>query len=156
MLLSLESALSLIARSYPNQASDALDRQNAIFDESGHFLIYCTMLGVKVVNLVTNKVSRVLGRHENVRFLHATLFQASASCFFTTSGKKDEAGRFTVNEVLLLFRVTIAEDAIEFVSFNVPRQPPRLFCGLALCFRHWTPPGTETHVRPCFLEKQSS
>lgn len=61
---------------WPNQASDALDRQNAIFDESGHFLIYCTMLGVKVVNLVTNKVSRLLGRHENVRFLQATLFQA--------------------------------------------------------------------------------
>lgn len=59
-----------------NQASDALDRQNAVFDESGHFLIYCTMLGVKVVNLVTNKVSRLLGRHENVRFLQATLFQA--------------------------------------------------------------------------------
>lgn len=55
-----------------------MDRQNAIFDESGHFLIYCTMLGVKVVNLVTNKVARVLGRHENVRFLQATLFQARA------------------------------------------------------------------------------
>lgn len=53
-----------------------MDRQNAIFDESGHFLIYCTMLGIKVVNLVTNRVSRVLGRHENVRFVQATLFQA--------------------------------------------------------------------------------
>lgn len=62
------------------QASDALDMQNAVFDESGHFLIYCTMLGIKVVNLVTNSVSRVLGRHENVRFLHATLFQARAGC----------------------------------------------------------------------------
>lgn len=60
------------------EASDALDRQNAVFDESGHFLIYCTMLGVKVVNLVTNKVSRLLGRHENVRFLQATLFQGTA------------------------------------------------------------------------------
>ncbi|CBJ32259.1 peptidylprolyl isomerase domain and WD repeat containing 1 [Ectocarpus siliculosus] len=60
------------------KASDALDRQNAIFDESGHFLIYCTMLGIKVVNLVTNRVSRVLGRHENVRFLQATLFQGTA------------------------------------------------------------------------------
>lgn len=56
-----------------------MDRQNAIFDESGHFLIYCTMLGIKVVNLVTNRVSRVLGRHENVRFLQATLFQARRS-----------------------------------------------------------------------------
>lgn len=69
--------LLLLSGRKPNQASDALDRQNAIFDESGHFLIYCTMLGIKVVNLVTNRVSRVLGRHENVRFLHATLFQAS-------------------------------------------------------------------------------
>ncbi|CAM9800719.1 unnamed protein product [Pylaiella littoralis] len=60
------------------KASDALDMQNAVFDESGHFLIYCTMLGIKVVNLVTNTVSRVLGRHENVRFLHATLFQGTA------------------------------------------------------------------------------
>lgn len=60
------------------QASEALDRQNAVFDESGHFLMYCTTLGVKVVNLVTNKLSRVLGRHENVRFLQATLFQASS------------------------------------------------------------------------------
>ena len=58
------------------QASGALDLQNVIFDETGHFLIYCTMLGVKVVNLVTNKLARVLGRHENVRFLQATLFQA--------------------------------------------------------------------------------
>lgn len=60
-----------------------MDRQNAIFDESGHFLVYCTMLGIKVVNLVTNKVSRVLGRHENVRFLHATMFQASDIYYFT-------------------------------------------------------------------------
>lgn len=61
-----------------------MDRQNAIFDESGHFLIYCTMLGVKVVNLFTNQVARVLGRHENVRFLQATLFQASG--FLSSSG----------------------------------------------------------------------
>lgn len=65
-----------------NQASGALDRQNAIFDESGNFLIYCTMLGVKVVNVVTNKLVRMLGRHENVRFLHATLFQVSNAVAF--------------------------------------------------------------------------
>lgn len=80
-LLRLDNALVFVicVRSVgsSNQASDALDQQNAIFDESGNFLIYCTMLGVKVVNLVTNKLLRMLGRHENVRFLHATLFQVS-------------------------------------------------------------------------------
>ncbi|XP_024539754.1 peptidyl-prolyl cis-trans isomerase CYP71 isoform X2 [Selaginella moellendorffii] len=34
---------------------------NAIFDESGNFLLYATLLGVKVVNLSTNKVARILG-----------------------------------------------------------------------------------------------
>ena len=28
---------------------------NAVFDASGHFLLYPCLLGVKVVNLVTNK-----------------------------------------------------------------------------------------------------
>lgn len=60
------------------QASDVLDRQNAVFDESGNFLVYCTMLGVKVVNLETNSLSRVLGRDENVRFLQATMFQVQS------------------------------------------------------------------------------
>lgn len=70
---------------FSRKASDALDRQNAIFDESGNFLLYCTMLGVKVVNLVTNKLVRLLGRHENVRFLQATLFQVRRANLYRSS-----------------------------------------------------------------------
>lgn len=49
---------------------------NAIFDESGNFIIYATLLGIKVVNLVTNRVSRILGKVENTeRFLRVALYQ---------------------------------------------------------------------------------
>ena len=34
---------------------------NAIFDETGNFLIYATLVGIKVINLLTNKVERILG-----------------------------------------------------------------------------------------------
>jgi peptidylprolyl isomerase domain and WD repeat-containing protein 1 len=34
---------------------------NVIFDESGNFILYPTLLGIKVVNLKSNKVERVIG-----------------------------------------------------------------------------------------------
>ena len=40
---------------------------NVIFDESGHFLLYATMLGIKIVNLTTNRVATMLGKMENAR-----------------------------------------------------------------------------------------
>ena len=51
---------------------------NAVFDESGHFIMYGTMLGIKVVNTVSNKVSRLLGKDETTRFLNVSLFQGAA------------------------------------------------------------------------------
>jgi len=53
---------------------------NVIFDESGHFILYPTMLGIKVVNLVTNKVARMLGKAEtNVRFVNIALYQGKTT-----------------------------------------------------------------------------
>lgn len=50
---------------------------NAVFDESSNFLIYATLLGIKIVNLHTNKVSRILGKVENNdRFLRIALYQS--------------------------------------------------------------------------------
>ena len=49
---------------------------NAIFDESGYFLIYASHLGIKVVNLVTNQCPRIIGKVENTeRFTRLALFQ---------------------------------------------------------------------------------
>ncbi|KAI0823930.1 peptidyl-prolyl cis-trans isomerase [Trametes gibbosa] len=50
---------------------------NAVWDESGSFVIYPTLLGIKVVNTVTNRVVRLLGKDETVRFMNMTLYQGA-------------------------------------------------------------------------------
>ena len=55
---------------------DALNTSNAIFDETGYFLIYPTLVGVKMVNLETNQIVRILGSTESgERFLSLALYQ---------------------------------------------------------------------------------
>jgi peptidylprolyl isomerase domain and WD repeat-containing protein 1 len=47
-----------------------------LFDESSNFIVYPTLIGVKIVNIVTNKVTKVLGKVENnTRFLALALYQ---------------------------------------------------------------------------------
>lgn len=58
-------------------ASEHYSRVNAIFDESGNFVIYTTAVGIKVVNTVSNTVCRVLGKSEGNRFLNICLHQGS-------------------------------------------------------------------------------
>ncbi|KAJ3328777.1 hypothetical protein HDU76_009310 [Blyttiomyces sp. JEL0837] len=50
---------------------------NVVFDESGHFIIYPTILGIKIVNIETNKVSRLVGKMDNQRFMNLTLYQGA-------------------------------------------------------------------------------
>ena len=47
--------------------NNGLENANAIFDETGHLLLYATMLGIKMVNLTTNRVATMLGKMENAR-----------------------------------------------------------------------------------------
>lgn len=53
----------------------ALRTANAVWDESGNFILYPTLLGVKVVNTVTNKVARIIGKDEVSRFLNLDIYQ---------------------------------------------------------------------------------
>ncbi|CAK7240060.1 MAG: Peptidyl-prolyl cis-trans isomerase cyp15 [Sporothrix thermara] len=56
--------------------TDALrDKANIVFDESGYFLLYGSMLGVKVVNTVTNQVVKLYGADEHFRPLQLALYQ---------------------------------------------------------------------------------
>ncbi|KAM3959254.1 peptidylprolyl isomerase domain and WD repeat-containing protein 1 [Aphomia sociella] len=57
------------------EKSDSVHLANVLFDESGNFVVYATMLGVKVVNLVTNRCVAMIGKPENLRPLHLALFQ---------------------------------------------------------------------------------
>jgi peptidylprolyl isomerase domain and WD repeat-containing protein 1 len=69
---------------------------NAIWDETGSFILYPSLLGIKgksaplllpqrfaefdtVLNVVTNRVVRVLGKDEAVRFLNLSLYQGAPS-----------------------------------------------------------------------------
>ncbi|CAO1614979.1 unnamed protein product [Parajaminaea phylloscopi] len=56
-------------------AAQGLWTENAVFDETGHFLIYPTMLGIKTYNTFTQETSRIMGNDESVRFLNVSLFQ---------------------------------------------------------------------------------
>lgn len=51
------------------------NKANAIFDESGHFILYGSIMGTKVINTYTNKIVKVYGKDENFRALHLALYQ---------------------------------------------------------------------------------
>ena len=48
---------------------------NVIFDETGHFILYGSILGTKVINTFTNRVVKVFGKDEPFRSLHLALYQ---------------------------------------------------------------------------------
>lgn len=51
------------------------NKANVIFDESGHFIIYGSMLGTKVINTYTNRVVKVYGLDESFRPLAMAMYQ---------------------------------------------------------------------------------
>ncbi|RFU31241.1 hypothetical protein B7463_g5120, partial [Scytalidium lignicola] len=51
------------------------NKVNIIFDESGHFIIYGSMFGVKVLNTYTNRIVRVYGKDEHFRPLNLAIYQ---------------------------------------------------------------------------------
>ncbi|KAI0596244.1 hypothetical protein F4775DRAFT_565353 [Biscogniauxia sp. FL1348] len=51
------------------------NKVNVIFDESGHFILYGSIFGVKVLNTLTNRVVKVYGKDEHIRPVHLALYQ---------------------------------------------------------------------------------
>jgi peptidylprolyl isomerase domain and WD repeat-containing protein 1 len=74
-----------------------LRTSNAVWDESGNFIIYPTLLGIKVLNTVTNRVSRMLGSSETSRWLNLALFQGAPA----KKGLKTLAMAASANPLLL-------------------------------------------------------
>ncbi|RSL66203.1 hypothetical protein CEP53_003433 [Fusarium sp. AF-6] len=50
-------------------------KSNVIFDESSNFIIYGSMLGIKVLNTYTNQVVKVYGKDENFRAVNLAIYQ---------------------------------------------------------------------------------
>lgn len=48
---------------------------NVIFDESGNFIIYGSMVGIKVLNTYTNQVVKVYAKDENMRAVNLGIYQ---------------------------------------------------------------------------------
>ena len=66
---------------------------NIVFDASGHFVLYATMLGVKMVNLTTNRCVALLAKPENLRPLQLALFQVynflASHCILHIAGQAE-------------------------------------------------------------------
>ncbi|CAI9269069.1 unnamed protein product [Lactuca saligna] len=78
------------------EKTENVPQPNALFDESSNFIIYPTLLGIKIVNLQANKVSRILGKVENNdRFLRIALYQGDQS---SKKVRKIPAAAVNVNE----------------------------------------------------------
>ena len=62
------------------EKSGQLHYCNAVFDETGSFILYGSMFGIKVVNVVSNKLVAILGRNESAqRYLNIALYQGDGS-----------------------------------------------------------------------------
>jgi peptidylprolyl isomerase domain and WD repeat-containing protein 1 len=62
------------------------NRINVVFDETGNFILYGSILGTKVINTLTNRVVKVYGKDEPFRALNLCLYQ----------GQPDKKGVVTV------------------------------------------------------------
>lgn len=64
-----------MATEWELEKSESFQLANIQFDCSGQFILYPTMIGIKVVNIETNVCHKVIGAGDNVRPLHIALFQ---------------------------------------------------------------------------------
>jgi peptidylprolyl isomerase domain and WD repeat-containing protein 1 len=55
----------------------ALQKANIIFDETGNFIIFGTLSGIKILNLSSNKIVRILGKEETIRPMHLAVYQGA-------------------------------------------------------------------------------
>ncbi|KAG4074671.1 hypothetical protein HA402_004542 [Bradysia odoriphaga] len=90
------------------EKSDSLVHSNIVFDCSGHFIIYSTMVGVKMVNITTNRCVQIIGKGDNLRPLHVALFQGRA--------KRSKAA------------ITLEQEASHNPTLQSQSSDPTIFC----------------------------
>lgn len=65
-----------VERANADSAGNHTRMANVIFDETSNFILYTSVMGVKVVNMVTNRVVKIYGREEaGMRPVHLALYQ---------------------------------------------------------------------------------
>ena len=83
------------------EKTDLLKYNNIAFDKSGNFIVFASLAGIKVVNIVTDKVVRVLGRPEHLRFLQVL------ACLLPVTGKSIKFVDFQIVVQLILVLVCL-------------------------------------------------
>ena len=100
----------------------SLARSNALFDQSGNFIVYATVIGIKIVNIVTNKVARLLGLRESAeRFLHLALFTASGTSKPSSGGPASFTRGDGANSNSLLVASSFDSQRIYLFTDNEPK-----------------------------------
>ncbi|GME52078.1 hypothetical protein GTA08_BOTSDO02948 [Neofusicoccum parvum] len=94
-------------------------RINVIFDETGHFIMYGSVLGTKVINTFTNRVVKVYGKDEPFRALNLALYQ----------GQPEKKGVMTVEMAArfgkVRFYMFTNDDQISKSERDVQNEKPR-------------------------------
>jgi peptidylprolyl isomerase domain and WD repeat-containing protein 1 len=90
------------------EKADFLSLSNIVFDYSGNFILYSTMVGVKMINIFTNRCVKIIGKGDNIRPLHLALFQGRA--------KKSTAS------------TTFEQEASQNPTLALAENDPTLFC----------------------------
>ncbi|XP_027205609.2 peptidylprolyl isomerase domain and WD repeat-containing protein 1 [Dermatophagoides pteronyssinus] len=67
------------------EKSESFRMEKICFDDSGYYIIYPTMLGIKILNWYTNKLVKMIGKGENFRPLSLGLHQQIADLKTTKS-----------------------------------------------------------------------
>ena len=67
------------------ETGDKGSKINVIFDESSNFVMYGSLYGIKMVNLVTNRVVKVYGKDEQFRALNLALHHGQRRGMISTS-----------------------------------------------------------------------
>jgi len=98
--------------------------QGALFDESCNFLIYPSLVGIKVVNIHSNKLVRILGKVEQTeRFMSVALFQGKPMKKEVAQGQSVIEGEGGVTEFSDPVALVTAYKKSRFFLFST-REPP--------------------------------
>lgn len=118
------------------------DRINVSYDETGHFISYGSILGVKVVNTLTNRVVKLYGRDEPFRALSIGIYQgqpqkkgvttismaASANPLLAESEERDPM-LFTTAFGKVRFYMFTNEEQVSKSHRDVQNEKPRVMGG---------------------------
>ncbi|KAG5673041.1 hypothetical protein PVAND_003119 [Polypedilum vanderplanki] len=90
------------------EKTESLIYSNIQFDQTGHFILYATMVGIKIINIETNKCSKILGKGDNLRPMNIAIFQGKL--------KRSTAA------------VTLEQEASENSAITATISDPTVFC----------------------------